>query len=321
MGVRFFYLMPDKPTNRPVEYEGAEEILRERFEGAPYESPVQPTQLTLENNFQFRCHPDIACFNECCRNIDILITPYDIVRLKKRLEISSSEFVARHTIPFEMDHHGMPGLKMLTKSGNMECVFLTEEGCSVYEDRPAACRYYALGSMGVRKKDTSKVEDVFFVVKESHCLGHNEPQTQTVGEYREDQGVDKYDEINRPWRDIIIKKRSSGPTVGKPSERSMQLFDMCSYDVDSLRDFIQTEGFQEIFDVDAATMKQLISDDEALLQFAFRFLEQVLFGAANIPVKKGAREHRLEQRRDTIAENRRKAVEKHKAHDPRDDAT
>jgi Fe-S-cluster containining protein len=313
--------MNDKPINRPVEYEGAEEILQGRFEGAPYESPVQPTQLTLENNFQFRCYPGIACFNECCRNIDILITPYDILRLKKRLGITSSEFVARHTLPFEMDHHSMPGLKMLTKPESTECVFLTEEGCSVYEDRPAACRYYALGSMGVRKKDASQVEEVYFVVKEPHCLGHNEPQTQTVGEYRKDQGVDRYDEMNHLWRDIIIKKRSSGPTVGKPSERSMQLFDMCSYDVDSFRDFIQSEGFQDIFDVEADTLRQLLSDDEELLQFAFRFLEQVLFGVENIPVKAGAKEKRLEKRRTVLDERRRKEVEEHKAHDPRDDAT
>jgi len=286
--------MNDKLINRPVDYEGAEEILHGRFEGAPYASPVQPNQLTLEDKFQFRCHPGIACFNECCRNIDITIMPYDIVRLKQRLGVTSSEFVARYTLPYEMDHHGMVGLKMRTKPGGAECVFLTEAGCSVYEDRPAACRYYALGSMGVRKKEGTQVEDIFFVVKEPHCLGHSEPQTQTVAEYRSDQGVEKYDEMNHAWRDIVIKKRSSGPTVGKPSERSMQLFDMCSYDVDSLRDFIQTEGFQEIFELDETTMGKLLSDDDQLLQFGFRFLKQVLFGEASIPVSETGRHRRRE---------------------------
>ena len=107
--------MNDKLINRPVDYEGAEEILHGRFEGAPYASPVQPNQLTLEDKFQFRCHPGIACFNECCRNIDITIMPYDIVRLKQRLGVTSSEFVARYTLPYEMDHHGMVGLKMRAK--------------------------------------------------------------------------------------------------------------------------------------------------------------------------------------------------------------
>ena len=59
----------------------------------------------------------------------------------------------RYTIPFEMDAHGMPGLKLCAKPGTTECVFLTERGCSVYTDRPVSCRYYALGSIGVRRND------------------------------------------------------------------------------------------------------------------------------------------------------------------------
>ncbi|MDH3638561.1 MAG: YkgJ family cysteine cluster protein, partial [Gammaproteobacteria bacterium] len=194
----------------------------------PVTSPVQPVELTLDSQIQFDCHPGVACFNACCENIDFVLTPYDILRLKRRLNMSSSEFVGRYTVPYAMDYHDMPGLKMITKPGTTECVFLTESGCGVYDDRPAACRYYALGNMGVRKKDSGQVEDIYFLVKERHCLGHQEPRRQTIREYRSNQGVDEYDEHNREWRDIILKKRSSGPTVGAPSERSLQLFDMCS---------------------------------------------------------------------------------------------
>jgi hypothetical protein len=292
--------MSHKEQRAAPEFDGG----KDPFEGdldAPFKSPVQPVQLSLDSPFQFYCHKGIACFNECCRNIDITLTPYDLVRLKRRLGLTSSELVARYTVPFEMDHHGMPGLKMLTKPGGNECVFLTPEGCGVYEDRPAACRYYALGNMAVRKKGAAQVEEVYFVVKESHCLGHQEPLTQTVGEYRKEQGVDVYDEINREWRDIILKKRSSGPTVGRPSDRSLQLFDMCSYDVDSFREFIQTPGFQAVFDLTPEVMARLTSDEEALLSFAFRFLKQVLFGEVTIPVKEGAREQRLAGARERHA--------------------
>lgn len=279
----------------------------------PFQSPVQPTQLTLESQIQFDCHPGISCFNACCKNIDITLTPYDILRLKKHLGLTSPEFAARFTRPFEMDHHGMPGLKLLTKPGTTECVFLRESGCSVYEDRPAACRYYALGIMGVRKKDASAVDDIYFLVKEAHCRGHEEPKTLTVGQYRQEQGVELYDEMNRDWRDIIIKKRSSGPTIGTPSERSFQLFDMCSYDLDSFREFIQSPGFQALFQVDPQSFQQLKTDDETLLRFAMAFLKQVLFGEENIPMKPDGREERLAERRALYGERRRKAVENYKS--------
>jgi Fe-S-cluster containining protein len=295
----------EKPANKPIEYLGANEIFEGKFEDIPFESPVRPARLRLEDEIPFDCHPGISCFNECCRNIDIQLLPYDIIRLKKRLGMTSYEFVARHTVPFQMDYHGMPGLKLMTKPGTRECVFLGENGCTVYEYRPTACRYYALGCMGVRAKDSSTVEDVYFVVKEPHCKGHEEPRRLTVGEYRREQGVERYDDMNREWRDIIIKKRSSGPTVGAPSGRSFQLFDMCSYDMDKLREFIHTAGFEEVFDTEQIDMKTLLSDDEALLGFAMRFLKQILFGEVTLPLRTGARERRLEKRRGRIQTRRR----------------
>jgi len=279
-----------------------------KLEGLPAGSPLQPHELRPDSEFQFNCHKGIACFNACCKNIDIILTPYDIVRLKRRKGLDSRELVARYTMPFEMDFHGLPGLKLATKPGSSECVFLTEEGCGVYEDRPAACRYYALGNMGVRKKDQSWVEDLYFVVKEDHCLGHQEPVTQTVDEYRHAQGVDRYDDMNRQWRDLIIKKRSAGPTVGQPSERSMQLFDMCSYDMDSFREFIQSEGFTSLFDIPPESYQGLLDDEDQLLQFSFQFLKQVLFGETTIPMKQKARDQRVEARRPVWQQRREQEI-------------
>jgi len=71
-------------------------------------NPVIPVQLNLDDKFQFRCHQGIACFNKCCENIDILLTPYDIVRLKNRLGISSREFIDAYTTDFAMDGRALP---------------------------------------------------------------------------------------------------------------------------------------------------------------------------------------------------------------------
>lgn len=268
----------------------------------PPRGPVEPVQLGLEDTIRFRCHKDIDCFNQCCMDIDITLTPYDILRLSRRLGIGTAEFLALHAVPFEMDQHGMPGYKLRTREDAPACQFVTAEGCGVYEDRPAACRYYALGSMGLRRKDSPVVDDIYFLVKEPHCHGHLEDRTLTVGEYRREQGVEIYDEINRAWRDIVLKKRSSGPTVGRPSERSLQLFHLASYDLDGFRRFVLGSGFRETFDLDAATYEELGRDDEALLRFAARFLKQVLFGERSIPLREGVRDQRIERRRRRLAE-------------------
>jgi len=275
----------------------AQDDLHNIADEIPWQSPVQPVELRPDSEFRFNCHKGVPCFNACCRNIDITLMPYDIVRLKRRAGLTSSQWVSRYTLPFPMDGHAMPGLKMATKPGTNECVFLEESGCGVYADRPSACRYYALGSMGVRRAGGKRVEDLYFVVREEHCKGHDEPRTLTVAQYRQEQGLEKYDEMNREWRDIVLKKRSSGPTVGKPSERSLQLFDLCSYDMDNFREFIAADGFAEVFDLSVDELAELLADEDKLLLFAARFLKQVLFGERTIPVKPGARSARLQKRR------------------------
>ncbi|WP_298139678.1 YkgJ family cysteine cluster protein [Acidiferrobacter sp.] len=266
------------------------------------QSPITPVQLGLDDSFQFACHRGIACFNKCCESIDIQLTPYDILRLKTRLQLSAREFLFRHTVPFEMDAHGVPGLKLRTAEESTRCQFLTDQGCGVYEDRPTACRYYALGLMSMRKKDSPVDEDAYFIVKEDHCLGHHEPHTQTVRAYRESQGVDLYDDMNRQWRQVILKKRSCGPTIGKPSDRSLQLFFLASYDLDGFRDFIAAPSFDEVYEVAPQEREQLMRDDVALMHFAFRFLKQSLFGENTIPERPGAVEKRLARRSQRTAE-------------------
>ena len=274
----------------------------------PAQSPILPKELRPDSTFQFDCHKGIACFNACCKNIDITLTPYDIIRLKNRLGLDSKEFVGRYTVPFAMDHHNLPGLKMVTKSNMTECIHLTEKGCGVYEDRPAACRYYALGSMAIRKKESTRVDNIYFVVKEEHCLGHSEPREQTVANYRREQGIEKYDEMNRGWYEIILKKRSSGPAVGAPSQRSLQMFDMCSYDMDSFAQFIQSSGFQSVFTVSEEETRMLLEDEEKLLQFSMRFLKQVLYGEMTIPVREKARERRMSERKEVWTARKEEAV-------------
>jgi hypothetical protein len=263
----------------------------------PASSPIQPVKLSLDNTIQFRCHPDIACFNRCCQYIDIQLTPYDILRLKQRLGMTSTEFLAQYTLPFEIDNQGMPGVRLRTLEDSTACPFVTQAGCSVYEDRPTACRYYALGLLSMRPQGSPTDENAYFLIKEEHCLGHQEPRTLTIREYRQEQGVELYDDLNREWRQIILKRRSSGPAVGQPSLRSYQFFFLGSYNLDGFREFVLSDKFSDVYELEAETFESLKTDEVALMQFGFRLLKQVLFGEMTIPVKDDALLKRAQQRR------------------------
>ena len=276
-------------------------------------SPVQPVQYDGDTEIQFRCHKDIECFNACCKQIDLQLTPYDVVRLKNRLGMKSDEFLKQYTFPYEIDKDGMPGIKMKPVEGTTQCQFMTDEGCSVYEDRPSSCRYYPAGLMSLRRQDENFDRQSYVIVQEDHCKGHFEEQVQTIDEYRKEQGVEEYDENSRGWRQLMLKKISSGPVLGKPTEESLQLLFMASYNHDKFREFINTASFQKTFDLDPEVMEGLNEDDVILMHFGIDFLKQVLFGEQSIPQREGAAEARIAERKDKIAERNELKAEVAKA--------
>ena len=146
-------------------------------------------------------------------------------------------------------------LKMGGDDGTGACPFLADEGCTVYEDRPAACRYYPLGLISVKLKDSEAKEDFNFLVREDHCLGHEEAHSQTVAEFCKDQGVEPYEQINRGWIDILMKLASwrpmGGPMGEVPTPQARQMFFMVSTDVERLRKFVFESSFLQRYDIPA----------------------------------------------------------------------
>ena len=274
-----------------------------------FHSSLVPELLTDDTTIQFDCHPGVSCFNICCKAADVTLAPYDILRLKKRLGMTSSEFLDKHTVPFEVDGQGLPGIKLRTDN-EKTCLFVREEGCSVYEDRPAACRYYGLGLLSHRAADSSQDMQYYFRNKEAHCQGWNTDKVMTVRDYRAAQGVPEYDEINREWMQLMLKKKSAGPAIGKPDPLSYQLYFMASFDIDRFRRFVESPAFSKVY-VISDEMRAEWQDDVVLQRFGFRLLRQVLFDEQTIPTHENILEKRWEERKDIIELRHNAAVELH----------
>jgi hypothetical protein len=275
----------------------------EKFIGdSPFpQSPVMPEMLEGSTVIQFQCRQGIDCWNACCSNIDISLTPVDILKLSRRLGISTSEFLVQYTFPYEMEREGIAGVKLKPVAQGTACQFMRPEGCDVYSDRPTACRYYPVALLSMRRADEYTDRQSYAFVKEPHCHGHREPRQLTIDEYRKEQGIEEYDELGRGWRQLILKKKSSGPTVGKPTQRSLQLFFMACYDLDRFREFAASPAFNDVYELSAGLQQQVRTDDLALMQFAFRFLRQVMFNEMSIPIKADAMEKRLARKQEREA--------------------
>src|SRR4030065_2245921 len=75
-------------------------------------SAVVPQTFDGSKEIRFQRRKGIACWNACCSNIDISLTPYDILRLKDRFEMGSGEFLQKYTVPYEMEQNSIAGVKL-----------------------------------------------------------------------------------------------------------------------------------------------------------------------------------------------------------------
>lgn len=242
---------------------------------------VDPVKLSLNAKFKFKCYKGIDCFTKCCSNIKILLTPYDIVRLKTRLGISSGEFLNDYTY-VEIEEKSSLPFVFLSMEDNKErrCRFVTEEGCTIYPDRPANCRYYPVGQASLRKLDEKwekpVTEEFYFFVREPHCHGFREETEWTVASWRNDQGVDIYDDMNRGWKDILFRRNQPGVAL---EENKQKAFYMACYDVDRFRRFIFESGFLNVFEIGADLADRLErarADDIEMMKLGFDYAKYLL---------------------------------------------
>ncbi|MBN1841563.1 MAG: YkgJ family cysteine cluster protein [Deltaproteobacteria bacterium] len=254
--------------------------------GETYQDGIEPRKYKPDTKFNFACHKGKECYTHCCSDLNLILTPYDIVRMKNRLGLTCDQFLAIYTKPEMLSRTQLPvvTLKMLDDD-KKSCPFLTPQGCTIYEDRPVTCRYYPLGMAAFREQEIQPTgEDFYFMVRESHCLGHQADKEWTVSEWRKDQGVELYDEINKGWMEFMLRKKSFAFQM-ELSEQSRSIFFMMSSNVDKLKRLIFESTFLDKYDVEKDVLEKIKTDEAALLKFGFDWLQSAIFGADKVKMK------------------------------------
>ncbi len=238
--------------------------------------PNNVRQLATGETFDFICDPDQECFTECCRELELALTPYDVLRLKNGLNLKSSEFLDRYVIMEMGEQDTFPHLYLtMVDDGRASCPFVTAAGCTVYENRPGACRTYPLGRAVSQRVDNSCTE-FHVLLTESHCRGHNGANAQsfTAASWTDDQELASYNEFN----DLLLSllQHEQVKQGGKLTAKQADLFIMALYDLDAFRDYLLKPSCKS--SAPPAKLKDMAASDTDLLRFAIGWLRSELFG-------------------------------------------
>lgn len=235
--------------------------------------PEYVTHLDGGQTFSFACHADVKCFTDCCRMLELALTPYDVLRLRKATGLSSSELLDNYIIIEQDPGEPFPRLYLsMVDDGRASCVFITPHGCSVYPHRPSACRAYPLGRAAVRTGN-GVISEHFVLMKENHCLGFLESAQQTPAQYSADQELTTYNTFNdaviRIFQHEAIRKGFI------PSQKQNELFVLALYNLDAFREMLNDDKVESTTLTPAEKIR--LQDDEELLLFAIDVLHQQLF--------------------------------------------
>jgi hypothetical protein len=233
--------------------------------------PVEP-----EEEFAFCCHRRVSCFTECCRELELALTPYDVLRLRKATSLHSARLHERYIIEDQDSFAPFPSFYLtMVDDGRASCVFVRPKGCSVYPHRPGACRSYPLGRGTVRQEN--QLQERFVLLSEPHCRGFEQTPVQTAQTYMESQGLAPYNRFNDLLTEITQHEQIRQGM--KPGAEQIRHYKLALFDLDTFREKLQRNELH----IPAVLRHQPQDDfdDESLLEFSMNWFKTLLFGHLN----------------------------------------
>jgi len=226
----------------------------------------------MENEIKFLSGPDAtfrfeceAC-GRCCGEYRIVLSPYDIVRLRNATGCSTTELVRRGTIriermPFKkifgfgpiadmLDMFGLSksdtvpvaflGFKK-NPSGKEACEFLSPPSdgkrlCGIYENRPGMCRLHPLGCATVEGR-------LQWFYRRPLCYPNEGPE-QTVEGWLRTSDMGSFISANARYLEWMRTLLEEGENLSAVSESEWHSLEQILYDFDSI------EGNAEEIDMD-----------------------------------------------------------------------
>lgn len=244
------------------------------------------TALSATDEFSFNCHPGIGCFNQCCRNLNLFLYPYDVLRLRSQLGISSDLFIETYVdVVLREGNHFPDVLLTMREDASMSCPFLCDAGCAVYPDRPGTCRMFPMEHGRIVDGNGKTGQILYRFRPPGFCLGPREKKLLTVGEWITEQDAKTHNEMADHWADIKKLFISDPWGTEGPSGPKARMAFMATYNLDRFRFFVRNSTFLKRYKVSSGLVNKILKEDVALLEFGFEWVKLFVWGAKSAVIR------------------------------------
>ena len=205
--------------------------------GLPQEVVEKPNrEVSLNDRFHFECR---RC-GRCCFKCEIVLTPYDVLRLCQGLRMTTDELLDGYAQITLGPESGLPVCWLSFEKGQRwqedderlpPCPFLALEGeylaCGIYPFRPSCCRSYPIFRMG------KAGEEPKIYLQEVNCPAVEMAREYTVAEWIEHEGLGLYHQENQRFLSQVMAR---GEARKEWPEEFLQLLAGLWYDYSRIRE-------------------------------------------------------------------------------------
>lgn len=200
-----------------------------------------------ETTMRFTCD---MC-GKCCRDIDIMLTPYDVLKIRRHLGLQPPDFFNKYVEMHIGPQSKMPIVCLITRP---QCVFIVDGKCSIHDARPTNCRGYPCGRIQELNKDTNEVTLKWILHQSCSRIPFRQQKLWKIKGWMAKEGLHEYWENGKPYYDWVEKwamdlvKRVEA--LGRIQESAtMSLMAWYGYSLDSIKGKDDKEAFKQIADI------------------------------------------------------------------------
>ena len=114
-------------------------------------------KIGLDDKFRFSCK---QCGKCCTEREDILLTPFDLFRLSKKLNMTPNDFVEKYGETYIGDSSRMVIVRLKPRGSIRRCPLLKDRKCSVHDAKPRVCAMFPIGRafrLDPKKRGTDQI--------------------------------------------------------------------------------------------------------------------------------------------------------------------
>lgn len=153
--------------------------------------------VELDDRFEFHC---TQCGKCCTNREDILLTPRDLFRAAKELNMAVKDFFSEYCEKYIGDNLRLPVIRLKPRGTIRRCPLLENRRCRIHKSKPVICAMFPVGRMAATETSTGKKE-TSYLLNPIICV--DKPEAHTVHEWLLEGGMPVHDEFFYKWHEQI----------------------------------------------------------------------------------------------------------------------